>query len=95
MGKCNADTAKKEGYITQLGRNWNNGSNTSPFYWNVNNVSSNRNRNISAHPVNAKKNVVVTLALPLGKTEQSITRVSKFENLFSKVERLGNCIHQR
>ena len=41
--------------VTQLGGNWNNGSNTGTFYWNVNNNSSNRNRNISSHLVNAQK----------------------------------------
>lgn len=44
-------TIKKS--ITQLGGNWNNGSNAGSFYWNVNNSVSNRNRNISGHLVNA------------------------------------------
>ena len=71
MGKSDADILKKGTTITILGGNWNNGLNTSPFYWNVNNVPSNRNRNISAHPVNARFfPVVIILALPLGKTEQ-------------------------
>ena len=35
--------------ITHLGSNWNNDSNTSYFNWNLNNTSSNRNRNISTH----------------------------------------------
>ena len=39
--------------ITQLGSNWNNSSNSGSFYWNVNNTSSNRNRNIGSHLVNA------------------------------------------
>lgn len=33
--------------ITQLGSNWNNGTNAEPFYWNLNNSVGNRNRNIS------------------------------------------------
>ena len=33
--------------VALLGGKWNNGSNCSPFYLNVNNTSSNRNRNIS------------------------------------------------
>ena len=55
--------------VTKLGANWNNGLNTSAFYWNLNNASSNRNRNISGHLVNAikNKNVVKLLALPHGK----------------------------
>jgi len=41
--------------VTQLGSNWNNGLNDSTFYWNVNNSSTNRNRNISSGAVNALK----------------------------------------
>lgn len=41
--------------VTKLGANWNNASNASAFYWNLNNVSSNRNRNISSQAVNAHK----------------------------------------
>lgn len=41
--------------VTKLGANWNNGLNTSAFYWNLNNASSNRNRNISRQLVNALK----------------------------------------
>lgn len=40
--------------VTKLGANWNNGLNTSAFYWNLNNASSNRNRNISSQLVNAQ-----------------------------------------
>jgi len=42
--------------VTKLGANWNNASNASAFYWNLNNVSSNRNRNISSQAVNAPIN---------------------------------------
>lgn len=35
--------------FTLLGTNWNNGTNTELFYWNLNNVASNRNCNISDH----------------------------------------------
>lgn len=41
--------------VTKLGAKWNNGLNTSAFYWNLNNASSNRNRNISSQLVNALK----------------------------------------
>ena len=44
--------------VTKLGAKWNNGLNTSPFYWNLNNASSNRNRNISSQLVNALKHPV-------------------------------------
>lgn len=40
--------------VTKLGSNWNNGSNAGSFYWNVNNTSSNRNRNISGQLLNAQ-----------------------------------------
>lgn len=35
--------------FTHLGGNANNGANAGAFYWNVNNSSSNSNRNIGAH----------------------------------------------
>lgn len=41
--------------VTKLGAHWNNGLNASAFYWNLNNASSNRNRNISSQLVNALK----------------------------------------
>lgn len=48
----NLETTLKK--VTKLGANWNNGLNTSAFYWNLNNASSNRNRNISSQLVNAR-----------------------------------------
>lgn len=62
------DEKKLESWLTtQLGSNWNNGTNSGSFYWNVNNTTSNRNRNIGSHLVNAKKNKKrdnpITLAL--------------------------------
>ena len=33
-------------HVTILGRNANNGTNAGTFYWNLNNDSGNRNRNI-------------------------------------------------
>ena len=38
---------------TYVSGKWNNSSNIGSFYVNVNNASSNRNRNISGHLVNA------------------------------------------
>ena len=32
-----------------IGGNWNNSSNARCFYWNLNNSTSNRNRNIGGH----------------------------------------------
>ncbi len=35
--------------VTKLGGKWNNGAKCSTWYLNLNNASSNRNRNISSH----------------------------------------------
>lgn len=40
--------------VTKLSANWNNSSKAEGFYWNLNNVSGNRNRNISGQLVNAQ-----------------------------------------
>ena len=48
---CGSNTANTTS--TNNGSNWNNGANTRGFYWNVNNASSNRNRNIGGHLLNA------------------------------------------
>lgn len=40
--------------VTKSGSKWNNGSNTGTFYLNLNNATSNRNRNISRQLVNAR-----------------------------------------
>lgn len=59
--------------VTKLGSNWNNGSNAGSFYWNVNNTSSNRNRNISGQLLNAQSmRIIIISALPLGKTQKFI-----------------------
>ena len=49
------DNKKTKNQVTKLGAKWNNGLNASAFYWNLNNASSNRNRNISSQLVNALK----------------------------------------
>jgi len=46
---------KHKKVVTKLGSKWNNGSNAGTFYWNLNNSSGNRNRNISRQLVNARK----------------------------------------
>lgn len=51
--------------VTHISGNWNNSAKTGTFYWNLNNDTSNRNRNISGHLVNARN--VIFFALPLGK----------------------------
>ena len=35
--------------VTHLGSNWNNGLNTGTYYWNLNNSSTNRDRNINSY----------------------------------------------
>lgn len=40
--------------VTKLGGKWNNSANAGTFYWNLNNATSNRNRNISRQLVNAR-----------------------------------------
>ena len=45
---------KEKASFALLGAKWNNSVNTGSFNWNVNNVSGNRNRNISRQLVNAK-----------------------------------------
>jgi len=44
--------------ITQLGSNWNNGTNAGTFYWNLNNSVGNRNRNISGRLINAESGMM-------------------------------------
>lgn len=40
--------------VTKLGSKWNNSANAGTFYWNLNNATSNRNRNIGGQLVNAR-----------------------------------------
>ena len=40
--------------VTKLGSKWNNSANAGTFYWNLNNATSNRNRNISRQLVNTR-----------------------------------------
>lgn len=55
--KNNAERSEKKPIsVTKLSANWNNSSKAEGFYWNLNNVSGNRNRNISGQLVNALKN---------------------------------------
>lgn len=59
--------------VAILGGIWSNGSNAGSFYWNVNNTSSNRNRNISGQLLNAQSmKTIIISALPLGKTQKFI-----------------------
>ena len=53
IAQLKAVHSKQRNQVAKLGANWNNASNASAFYWNLNNVSSNRNRNISSQAVNA------------------------------------------
>jgi hypothetical protein len=62
-------------FIAHLGSNWNNDSNAGSLYWNLNNSSTNSNRNISTHLLYAimvsKKAIFYIFALPLGKTQDN------------------------
>jgi hypothetical protein len=63
--------------------NWNNGANAGTFNWNLNNASSNSNRNISTHLLcgvfKFKTHFDKMRALPLGKTHNNEQcRVSRF-----------------
>lgn len=40
--------------VAGLGGGWNDGADAGAFYWNLNNATSNRNRNISRQLVNAR-----------------------------------------
>ena len=75
MKSCHINEPDKKSIkpVTKLGSNWNNGSNAGSFYWNVNNTSSNRNRNISGQLLNAQSmKIIIISALPLGKTQKFI-----------------------
>ncbi len=41
--------------VTHVDGNWNNGLNTGPLYWNLNNSSANVNQNIGTHSLCALK----------------------------------------
>ena len=62
---------QKSQRVTKLGRNTNNGLNAGVTYWNVNNSSSNRNRNIASHL--ALRALLIYSedhrTMPLGKTQ--------------------------
>lgn len=48
----NLETTLKK--VTKLGSKWNNSANAGTFYWNLNNASSHRYRNIGGRLVNAR-----------------------------------------
>lgn len=67
--------------FTHLGGNANNGVNAGVFYWNLNNDSSNRNRNIGAH-ANPQSNAVKILAPHLSvKSVATKSLVAQAKNL--------------
>lgn len=84
---------KKDFFITHLGGKWNNSSKTGTFYWNLNNATSNRNRNISSHLVNANK-CEISSPCHLAKYKNTILNyISKFEK--SKGESLVYSLHTK
>lgn len=66
--------------FTHFGGNADNGSNAGAFYWNLNNDSSNRNRNIGAH---ANPQINVKILVPDFRVEYVATKslVEKSKNL--------------
>lgn len=66
--------------FTHFGGNANNGSNAGTFYWNLNNDSSNRNRNIGTH-VNPHNNVKMLVPDLLVKYVAIKSLVGKPKNL--------------
>lgn len=62
--------------VTLLGSNWNNGSNASSFYWNLNNSVGNRNRNIGTHlcfihTINIDSTAISYYTPPLGERKDN------------------------
>lgn len=75
-------------HVTHFGSNANNGTNAGGFYWNLNNDSSNSNRNIGTHHVSQslkKCNSKFPVLL-----DEYIENPQKFSNnVTSCVNRLG------
>jgi hypothetical protein len=63
-------------HFTHLGGNANNGASAGAFYWNLNNDSSNRNRNIGAHvnPHNTVKILVPDLLVEYVATKSLVEK---------------------
>jgi hypothetical protein len=58
----------KQHQAAKFSSNWNNGTNAGTFNWNLNNATSNVNRNISTRLTNFI--ILLRSTLPLGKTER-------------------------
>lgn len=71
---------QKSQHFTHLGGNANNGANAGVFYWNLNNDSSNRNRNIGAH-VNPRNTVKILVPDLLVEYVATKSLVEKLKNL--------------
>jgi hypothetical protein len=80
--------------ITIASSNWNNGSNAGTFYWNLNNASSNSNRNISTHLLCGAFKIYFDMmhALPLGKTHSNEQDTVLVDSRFSN-RTLGDLLH--
>ena len=70
--------------MSQLGSKWNNGTNCGPFYWNLNNTVSNRNRNIGSRTAAIIKIKVKFKTMPLGKRCYFYSNDNKVYNCVSK-----------
>jgi hypothetical protein len=75
-------------HVTHFGRNTNNAANAGGFYWNLNNDSSNLNRNIGTHHVSQSlKKCYGGFPVPLD--EYIATHIELSNEVTSRVNRLG------
>jgi hypothetical protein len=63
-------------HVTHFSSNANNGANASTFYWNVNNSSSNANRNIGTR-LSPQNKSLGAASSPLGETDGRNSIVAK------------------
>lgn len=75
-------------HVTNFSRNTNNGTNAGGFYWNLNNDSSNLNRNIGTHHV-SQYLMKCYRELPVLLDEYIATHKEPSNKVTSRVNRLG------
>lgn len=75
-------------HVTHFGSNTNNEANAGGFYWNLNNDSSNLNRNIGTHHV-SQSLMKCSDELPVLLDEYIATRIELSNKATSRVNRLG------
>jgi len=75
-------------HVTHFSSNANNGTNASTFYWNVNNSSSNANRNIGTR-LGPQNKSLGAASSPLGETDSRNSIVAKRVSTLSEPLGLG------